>query len=219
MEHHYSLLLFIRWGPSQLFFFVQWANLIGPSLKKWNYGGSPKQKVIFWSIEFWRIKVRCYWELFGKHVRHLRTLCFDLLTPSPPQKLFFLKKHLTVRCPNPLSTTNTTWNKKTPPSSHPQEKRAARSQHDQTSQWFHANSIPKIGCHYFWPGLRAFLRTPYLLNFQVQSRGQCEPAPPIFSYFYITCWELPHTLFSTKRTMVTYVWRWRLKSPAKWLMD
>ncbi len=21
-----------------------------------------------------------------------------------------------------------------------------------TSQWFHGNSIPKIGCHYLWPG-------------------------------------------------------------------
>jgi hypothetical protein len=22
-----------------------------------------------------------------------------------------------------------------------------------TSHWLHGNSIPKIGCHYFWPGL------------------------------------------------------------------
>ncbi len=52
-----SPLLFIRWGASQVLFFfcfvLQWANLIGPSLKKKrNYGGSPKYKVLFWSIEF-----------------------------------------------------------------------------------------------------------------------------------------------------------------------
>jgi hypothetical protein len=23
---------------------------------------------------------------------------------------------------------------------------------DTTSHWLHGNSIPKIGCHYFWPG-------------------------------------------------------------------
>ncbi len=32
--------------------------------------------------------------------------------------------------------------------------------HDVTSHWLHGNSIPKIGGHYFWPGLIAFLRTP-----------------------------------------------------------
>jgi len=31
----YSL-LFIRWGTSQVQFFLQWTNLIGPSLKKKN---------------------------------------------------------------------------------------------------------------------------------------------------------------------------------------
>jgi hypothetical protein len=29
------------------------------------------------------IKVRCYWELFGKHVKNLGTLCFD---PTPREK-------------------------------------------------------------------------------------------------------------------------------------
>jgi hypothetical protein len=34
-----------------------------------------------------------------------------------------------------------------------ERKREAPSLHDATSYWLHANSIPKIGCHYFWPGL------------------------------------------------------------------
>jgi len=37
--------------------------------------------------------------------------------------------------------------------SHIEEKREAFSLHDTTSpRWFHGNSIPKIGCHYFWSG-------------------------------------------------------------------
>jgi hypothetical protein len=32
-------------------------------------------------------------------------------------------------------------------------KREAPSLHDLTSHWLHGNSIPKIGCHYFWPRL------------------------------------------------------------------
>ncbi len=31
-----------------------------------------------------------------------------------------------------------------------------------TSHWLHGNSIFKIGCHYIWPGVIAFPRTPYL---------------------------------------------------------
>jgi hypothetical protein len=27
-----------------------------------------------------------------------------------------------------------------------------------TSHWLHGNSIPNIGCHYFWPELRALLK-------------------------------------------------------------
>jgi hypothetical protein len=35
------------------FYFLQWVNLISSSLKKnWNYGGSSKWMVLFWSIEF-----------------------------------------------------------------------------------------------------------------------------------------------------------------------
>jgi len=38
---------------------------------------------------------------------------------------------------------------------HKKRKVEALSLHDMTSHWLHGNSIPKIGCHYFWPGLRA----------------------------------------------------------------
>jgi hypothetical protein len=34
-------------------------------------------------------------------------------------------------------------------------KREARSLHYSTSHWLHGNSIPKIGCHYFWSALIA----------------------------------------------------------------
>jgi hypothetical protein len=32
------------------------------------------------------IEVRCYLELFGEHVRNLRTLCFDPFPPPHPSK-------------------------------------------------------------------------------------------------------------------------------------
>jgi hypothetical protein len=49
-------------------------------------------------------------------------------------------------------------------------KREAPSLHYSTSHWLHGNSIPKIGCHYFWHSLIALptntltiLTLPYLL--------------------------------------------------------
>jgi hypothetical protein len=39
------------------------------------------------------------------------------------------------------------------------------SLHDATSHWLHGNSIPKFGCHYFWPGLIALPKHSTLLNF------------------------------------------------------
>jgi hypothetical protein len=36
------------------------------------------------------IKLRCYWELFGEHVRNLGTLCFE--PPLYPFPLIFKKK-------------------------------------------------------------------------------------------------------------------------------
>jgi len=35
------------------------------------------------------IKVRCYWELFGEHVRNLGTLCFDPHPSAPLSQYFF----------------------------------------------------------------------------------------------------------------------------------
>jgi hypothetical protein len=57
------------------------------------------------------IEVRCYWELFGKHVRNLGTLCVDHpatppapLPPPPPlqeqkEKGKSLHEEVTVNCP------------------------------------------------------------------------------------------------------------------------
>jgi len=33
-------------------------------------------------VKAFGIKVRCYWELFGEHVRNLGTLCFDPCSPK-----------------------------------------------------------------------------------------------------------------------------------------
>jgi hypothetical protein len=30
------------------------------------------------------IKLKCYWKLFGEHVRNLGTLCFEPRSPPPP---------------------------------------------------------------------------------------------------------------------------------------
>jgi len=43
----------------------------------------------------------------------------------------------------------------TPPPPAPIEEDRALHSMTQLSHWLHANSIPKIGCHYFWPGLLA----------------------------------------------------------------
>jgi hypothetical protein len=49
--------------------------------------------------------------------------------------------------------------KKTSPTEHPQEQKSeAPSLHGATSHWLHENYIPKIGCHYFWPGLIALTK-------------------------------------------------------------
>ncbi len=52
-----------------------------------------------------------------------------------------------------------------PPPTHKRE-RGALSLHDTTSHWLHGNSIHKIGCHYFWPGLIALPKnTPPIQSF------------------------------------------------------
>jgi len=41
--------------------------------------------------------------------------------------------------------------------------------HDLISHWLDENSIPKIGCHYFWPGLIALPKNTIPIH--IQSRG------------------------------------------------
>jgi len=72
------------------------------------------------------IKVRCYWELFGKHVKNLGTLCFDP-TPREKKKLAWkvhclLSKWKVNNGPSTLHT-KTQFEKEKPCSSHPQEKK------------------------------------------------------------------------------------------------
>ncbi len=51
---------------------------------------------------------------------------------------------------SPLSTQNITWkNKDLPPPTRVKHGRPFTSWH--ASHWLHGHSIPKIGCHYFWP--------------------------------------------------------------------
>jgi hypothetical protein len=101
------------------------------------------------------IKVRCYMEPFGEHVKNLGNFLF-LPHPSPNggkkklawkvnigQFIFHTKHNLKETLPLPPN---------------PQEKKGrplALSLHDMTSHWLHGNYIPKIGCHYFWSGLIA----------------------------------------------------------------
>jgi hypothetical protein len=75
------------------------------------------------------INVRCHWELFEEH------------------KNFHQKS--TVHFPH-----QTQLEKIIPPSPTHKKKKEAPSLYDSTSHWLHGNSIPKIGCHNFWPGLR-----------------------------------------------------------------
>jgi hypothetical protein len=53
--------------------------------------------------------------------------------------------------------------KKSTPLPHPQQKKR-RHLHSMTQLlfWLHGNSIPKIGCHYFWLGLIALPRNTLL---------------------------------------------------------
>jgi hypothetical protein len=105
-------------------FILQWANLIGPSLKKLKFWKLPKMQV---SILNYRVpalwpnyigerratfakaygrKVRCYWELFGEHVRNLGAN-FDLT----PQKTCMENRLSPVQVESGQSIlhTNTTW--------------------------------------------------------------------------------------------------------------
>ncbi len=130
---------------------------------------SPLAQVHIWKednvCQAYGIKVRCYWELLGIHVRNFVTLCFDTHSPTNKQK----EKEVYMECQlSTVQVESEQWTAHSPhqtqlekkngsPSPHPQGKKSGplTSLHDMTSHWLHGNPIPKIGCHYFWPGLTA----------------------------------------------------------------
>ncbi len=178
-----------RWGASQVFFFfLAMSKFYRPIIqkKKKKTMEAPQNRRFYFEVQnssplahlyMWKrttfakeyeIKVRCYWELFGEHVRNLGTLCFDTPgTPTTPKKILAWKLHSpsgkwTLHSPHQTQLGK----KKTPspPSAHPQENKGRTRQ--ATSHWLHGNSIPNIGCHYFWPGLIALSKNtlPYLFT-------------------------------------------------------
>jgi hypothetical protein len=58
-----------------------------------------------------------------------------------------------------------------PPPLHKRPKREDPSLHDVTSDRVHGSSIPKIGCHYFWPGLSGPERAPDRVDGEVGGGG------------------------------------------------
>ncbi len=108
----------------------------------------------------YEIKVRCYWELFGEHVRNLGTLCFDTpRTPTTPKKILAWKLHSPSGKWTLHSPHQTELGKKNPllppVPTHKKTREGPFTPRQATSHWLHGNSIPNIGCHYFWPGLIA----------------------------------------------------------------
>ncbi len=121
--------------PSQVFFFffffLQWANLIGSSLRKMKYGGSPKWKVLFSGTEFLPFGPPIQVE-GGQHLQKhkgkewcaIGNSCFDLpkTGPKKKQKLAWkvdspMSKSKKVNSPHTVytqSTPKTTWNKNLP---------------------------------------------------------------------------------------------------------
>jgi hypothetical protein len=93
--------------------------------------------------------VRCYWELFGEHVRNLETLCFDPL-PAPQTKNTCIKSPLSkwkMKIGQSISTPNTTLS----PQPHLQENKGGPF-----TPWLligcMENSTPKFGSHFLGPG-------------------------------------------------------------------
>ncbi len=104
---------------------------------------SPLAQVHMWKedkvCQAYGIKVRCYWELLGIHVRNLVTLCFDTLPNKQTKRKRSLHGMSTVHCPSgkwtmdsPFSTPNTTWKKHGSPSPHPQGKKVGHLLHSMT---------------------------------------------------------------------------------------
>jgi hypothetical protein len=111
-------------------------------------------------VKAYGIEVRCYLELFGKHVRNLRTLCFEPPPPLPqPKQKSCLESWLStvqVECEEWTVLTShqtQTWKKKlllSPPPAQKEKKGEAPSLHNATSHWLHETFI-----RYNW--LRLFL--------------------------------------------------------------
>jgi hypothetical protein len=146
----------IRWGASQASFFFAMSQfdrpIIPKKMKLWRlpkiegsilkYRISPPLAHLYgWKrttfAKEYEIKVRCYWELFGEHVRNLGTLCFDTpQTPTPPKKILAWK----LQCPSGKWTFHsphqTQLGKKNPfsPRAHPQENKG-RTLHSMTSDF------------------------------------------------------------------------------------
>jgi hypothetical protein len=105
------------------------------------------------------IKVRCYLELFGKHVRTWELFASPHPLPPPPakKKKTCMKSRLSKWKVNTgQSTLQPNHNLKTtapPPHTHKEKKGGPFI--PCTSHWLHGNYIPKIALPLFWPRLIA----------------------------------------------------------------
>jgi len=126
------------------FFFCNESIWLVHLSKKWNYGGSQNWRHAF--------EIKCYAPLTHLHRWKEDNNCQSIWDKSEVllgtlwgtcQELGKSLVWAPPRGPRPLPP----W-----PPTH-KKKREDPSLHDSTSHWMHGNSIPKIACHYFWPGL------------------------------------------------------------------
>jgi len=131
--------------------------------------GASKVQFIFGNEPIWlhHSKKMKLWKLPQN-----RRFSFEVWSSLPLAQLYGWKEDnicqsmhgkVSIYCPSgkwsvdsPLSTPNTTCKKYPLPLPPHKAKSEAPSLHDTTSHWLHGNSIPKIGCHYFWPRRIAF---------------------------------------------------------------
>ncbi len=120
-----------------IFIFLQWANLIGPSLEKNEIMEAPQNRMFILQYRvppLWPSYrggkddiCQSIWDksevLLGTFWEHVKELGNSLLWTSPPTQRWKEGRPLHSLMP--------------------------------TSHWLHGNFIHKIGCHYFWPGLIA----------------------------------------------------------------
>jgi hypothetical protein len=139
----------ITWGASQVQFFLAMSQFDCITPKKWNYGSSPK-------IEGFLLKygVPCLWPSYmGERRTTFAKACMERWVSTVQVE----SDQWTVHSPHQTQLAkNIPFLSPAPPHSTHKAKREAPSLHDTTSHWLHGNSIPKIGCHYFWPLRIAF---------------------------------------------------------------